>query len=182
MDKGQDESEEGIMIHVVLYEPEIPQNTGNIMRTCMATGSVLHLIEPLGFRLDEKHLKRAGMDYVSQMEYDTYPSWEDFCAKHSGDFFYITRYGHTSPAYADYTKCDKDIYLIFGKESTGIPKHILKDNLDKCYRLPMVKEARSLNLSNCVAICVYEVLRQLDYPGLSTDEWLKGDHWLENLE
>ncbi|MFV0550764.1 MAG: tRNA (cytidine(34)-2'-O)-methyltransferase [Anaerorhabdus sp.] len=169
------------MIHVVLYEPEIPQNTGNIMRTCMASNCNLHLIEPLGFSLDEKHLRRSGMDYRNELNYQVYPNWQDFCEKNKGEFFYITRYGQKSPTMFDYNVCTQDIYLIFGKESTGIPKEILHDHQERCARLPMVANARSLNLSNCVAICVYEVLRQLNYPGLSPVEVIKGKDWLNDV-
>lgn len=166
------------MIHVVLYEPEIPQNTGNIMRTCVATGSQLHLIEPLGFTLDEKKLRRAGLDYVKDLTLHRYSSWADFEAKNEGEFYFITRYGKKSPTMFQYPSCQTDIYLVFGKESTGIPKEILYPHQDQCARLPMVPDARSLNLSNCVAICVYEVLRQQGYPGLSQTEYLKGEDWL----
>ncbi|MEG0176300.1 tRNA (cytidine(34)-2'-O)-methyltransferase [Anaerorhabdus sp.] len=168
------------MIHVVLFEPEIPQNTGNIMRTCMASNCKLHLIEPLGFSLDEKHLRRSGMDYRDKLDVTTYSNWDEFCSKNEGTYFYITRYGRKSPTQFDYKEVEGDIYLVFGKESTGIPKDILKDHLGFCARLPMVADARSLNLSNCVAICVYEVLRQLDYPGLSPVEVIKGEDWLEH--
>ncbi|MCF0115095.1 MAG: tRNA (cytidine(34)-2'-O)-methyltransferase [Erysipelotrichaceae bacterium] len=167
------------MIHVVLYEPEIPANTGNIMRTCQASNCKLHLIQPLGFLLDEKHLKRAGMDYRNKLDFTLYDNWEDFLSKNKGSMYYITRYGKKAPSAFDYTLDTEDIYLIFGKESTGIPKEILSQHLDRCARLPMVADARSLNLSNCVAICVYEVLRQLDYPGLSGVEIIKGEDWLE---
>ena len=169
------------MIHIVLYEPEIPQNTGNIMRTCAALNLRLHLIEPLGFYLDEKHLRRAGMDYMENLTYTLYENWEDFCQKNQGEFYYVTRYGHRTPFSYDYPK-DAEIYLIFGKESTGIPKEILKAHLDRCMRIPMVKEARSLNLSNCVAVCACAVLNQLGWPGLSADEWLKGSDFLEQYE
>ena len=167
------------MIHVVLYEPEIPQNTGNIMRTCMEAGCKLHLIEPLGFYLDEHHLRRAGMDYVKDLEYDRYPDWEAFINEHDEQkCYYMTRYGKQAPSSFDFTQCEGDIYLVFGKESTGIPLPILKRNLEHCMRLPMVANARSLNLSNTVAIGVYEVLRQLDYPGLSKTEVIKGEDWI----
>lgn len=168
------------MINVVLYEPEIPQNTGNIMRTCVAFHARLHLIEPLGFSLDEKHLKRAGMDYIDDLEYYTYKNWEDFLSKNDGDMFFVTRYGSKTPNEFDYTKCKKDIYLVFGKESTGIAKEILYDHLDTCIRIPMVKDARSLNLSNCVAICMYVVLDQLNFPDLSHVEVIKGEDFLIN--
>jgi len=170
------------MIHVVLYQPEIPQNTGNIMRTCAATGSHLHLIKPLGFRMDERAIRRSGMDYRENVDYRLYDSWEEFKALNQGFFVYMTRYGKKSPAAFNYTETKQDIYLVFGKESTGISKEILRGHLDECARLPMVKDARSLNLSNCVAICVYEVLRQLDYPGLSTTEVIKGEDWLQNAK
>lgn len=166
------------MINVVLYEPEIPQNTGNIMRTCSAFNMKLHLIEPLGFSLDEKHLKRSAMDYIQDLDYKVYPNWNEFYSSHSnGQYAYFTRYGMKS-----FTECvfdkDKDIYLVFGKESTGIDKQILKDNLDSCYRLPMRKDARSLNLSNCVAIGAYECLRQVGFGELSDREIIKGEDFL----
>lgn len=167
------------MLHLVLYEPEIPQNTGNMMRTCMATNAKLHLIEPLGFSMDEQHLKRAGMDYIKDLDFEIHKNWEDFKSKNpSHNYFYMTRYGKQAPSAFDFKKCSGDIYLILGKESTGIPKDILKDELDHCMRLPMVANARSLNLSNCAAIILYEVLRQLEYSGLSGVERIKGEDWL----
>lgn len=166
------------MIHIVLYEPEIPQNTGNIMRTCVATGSELHLIKPLGFKLDEAKLRRSGMDYIDDLVYTVYDDFEAFCASHPGSYYYITRYGKQTPYQVDYARIEGDIILVFGKESTGIPKSILASHLDHCLRLPMVATARSLNLSNSVAIVIYEVLRQLDFPGLSKVEVLKGEDWL----
>ena len=168
------------MINVVLYEPEIPQNTGNIIRSCMAFNARLHLIEPLGFFMDETHLKRAGMDYINDIEMFKYVNWEDFLSKNNGEFFYITRYAKKTPKDFSY-ESDKDIYLVFGKESTGIPKEILKDNLDKCIRIPMVEKARSLNLSNTVAIMLHEVYRQLDYVGLSKVEVIKGEDFLDKF-
>lgn len=168
------------MIHVVLFEPEIPQNTGNIMRTCAATNAVLHLIEPMGFSLDEKHLRRSGMDYRDVCEFHIYKNWKDFLGKHHGAMYFVTRYGKKPPSSFDFSvHKDESVYLVFGKESTGIPKDILRTSLQTCMRLPMVEQARSLNLSNTVAICVYEVLRQLDYPGLSSTEVIKGADWLE---
>lgn len=167
------------MLNVVLYEPEIPQNTGNIIRSCMALNARLHLIEPLGFYLDEYHLKRAGMDYIENIEINTYPNWQAFLEKNTGEFYYISRYGKKTPSQFEY-KNDNDIYLVFGKESTGIPKEILKENIDRCIRIPMVENARSLNLSNTVAIMLYEVHRQLDYEGLSKYEVIKGKDFLDN--
>lgn len=168
------------MINIVLYEPEIPQNTGNIMRTCMAFRCRLHLIEPLGFVMDEKHLRRAGLDYRDKMEYHIWKNWDEFRENNEGCFWYVTRYGHKPPTAFDYTEAgDQEIYLVFGKESTGIDKEILYGNLDRCIRIPMVAEARSLNLSNCVALVTYVVLDQLGYPGLSYEEVIKGADFLE---
>ena len=167
------------MFNVVLYEPEIPQNTGNIMRTCAAFGLRLHLIEPLGFKLDEKHLKRARLDYTQYLAFSLYHDFDDFKAKNRGRYVCFSRYG-----LKDFSECDlklKDneaIYLLFGKESTGIPRTILRDYLDDTYRLPMIKEARSLNLSNCVAIGAYELIKQNDFPHLSKHEVIKGKDWI----
>lgn len=167
------------MINIVLYEPEIPTNTGNIMRTCIACNAKLHLIEPLGFRLDEKSVKRSGVNYLDNLNYEVYDDYNDFLAKNSGDFYYFTRYGKKPHTSFDYSDCTKNIYLIFGKESTGIPKDILKNNLDKWMRIPMSSNVRSLNLSNCVAIVAYEVLRQQNYNNLLFCEPFKGEDYLE---
>ena len=168
------------MNHIVLFEPEIPQNTGNIMRTCVATGTKLHLIEPLGFRLDEKHLIRSGVNYIDKLDYTLYDDWNDFLDKNQGKgtFYYFTRYGkkpNTIFSYAD----EKDHYFIFGKESTGIPKEILKRDLEHCMRIPMTENVRALNLSNCCAIVIYEALRQQGYPNLLQTEPHKGENYLE---
>lgn len=166
-------------LNVVLYEPEIPQNTGNIMRTCVASKVKLHIIEPTGFEISDKTLKRAGMDYVKDLEYIIYPNFEAFCNQEKGQYIFITRYGKKAPSTCKFAFIPKNIYLIFGKESTGIPKEILQNHLKHCYRLPMAETARSLNLSNCVAIVVYEVLRQLNYLSLSKTEKIKGEDYLE---
>lgn len=158
------------MINIVLYEPEIPGNTGNIMRTCVATGTKLHLIEPLGFKLDESSIKRSGVNYIDKLEYVVYKNWDDFKEKNKGIYYFFTRYGHKPHSSFDYSNKDEDIYLIFGKESTGIPKEILREDLDRCMRIPMTNNVRSLNLSNCAAIVLYEVLRQQDYRDLLRDE------------
>ena len=158
------------MIHIVLYEPEIPGNTGNIMRTCVATGTKLHLIEPLGFSLDEAHLRRSGVNYIDKLEYIVYKNFDEFKEKNKGTYYYFTRYGHKPHTSFDYSNKDEEIYLIFGKESTGIPKEILRDDLDHCMRIPMTDNVRALNLSNCAAIVVYEVLRQQNYRDLLFEE------------
>ena len=167
------------MINVVLYEPEIPQNTGNIMRTCVATNSHLHLIKPLGFKLDDAHMKRSAVNYIENLNYTVYENWEDFKSKNNGTFYYLTRYGHKPHSTFDYTNKDENTYLVFGKESTGIPKEILKSDLDHCMRIPMTDKVRALNVSNSVAIMVYEVLRQQDYRDLLRDEPFKGKDYLE---
>lgn len=167
------------MINIVLYEPEIPGNTGNIMRTCAGTGAMLHLIEPLGFRLDEKSIKRSGVNYIDKVKYKVYKNWEEFISQNKGDFYFLTRYGKKPHTSFDYSDTSKNIYLCFGKESTGIPKEILRNHLDKCLRIPTNANVRSLNLSNCVAIVLFEVLRQQDYPNLLRTEPFKGEDWLE---
>lgn len=166
------------MIHIVLYEPEIPANTGNIMRTCMAFGCVLDLIEPLGFYMDDAHLRRAGMDYRDRMTFHIWPDWNSFRNANPGDYWYVTRYGSHTPSSFDYTKSEGDIYLVFGKESTGIPKEILRENTERCMRIPMKADARSLNLSNCVSLVAYQVLDQLGFPGLAMNEVIKGADYL----
>ena len=165
-------------INVVLVEPEIPQNTGNIARTCAATGAKLHLIRPLGFRLDERSIKRSGVNYIDKVEYVLYDDYDDFCSKNDGEFYFMTRYGKKPHSDFDFSDKSKNIYLIFGKESTGIPKEILRTKLDRCIRIPSTDNVRSLNLSNCVAIVTYEVLRQQDYLDLLRVEPFKGEDWL----
>lgn len=166
------------MLNVVLFEPEIPQNTGNIMRTCVATNTYLHLIKPLGFYMDEAHLKRSGVNYVNECKYTIYENFDDFLNKNKGEMYYFTRYGKKPHSSFDYTN-KENIYLIFGKESTGIPKEILKDHLDRCIRIPATSGVRALNLSNCVAIGIYEVMRQKNYEGLLQTEPFKGENYLE---
>ncbi len=169
------------MINIVLYEPEIPQNTGNIMRTCVATNSKLHLIEPLGFKIDDKTIKRCGVNYINNCQYKVYKNFDDFKEQNKGRYFYFTRYGNKPPTDFDFKiSKDEEIYLIFGKESTGIPKEILKTDLEHCMRLPMTDKVRALNLSNCVAIATYEVLRQNNYFDLLRDEPFKGKDYLKN--
>ena len=168
------------MINIVLFEPEIPQNTGNIMRTCAGTYAKLHLIKPLGFSLDEKHLKRSAVNYIEHCDYTVYENFDDFKTKNpNGVYYYLTRYGKNTYSEVNYKEINEDIYLIFGKESTGISKDILKNNLDKCLRIPTNGNIRALNLSNCVALVLFEVLRQKDFPNLSKVEIIKGADFLE---
>ena len=169
-----------MMINVVLFEPEIPQNTGNIMRTCAGTGVFLHLIEPLGFKLDEKSVKRCGVNYIEHCNYKVYKNFDEFLSLNHGKFYFFTRYGKKPHTSFDFSDINENIYLIFGKESTGIPKDILKNYLDSCMRIPMNSNIRALNLSNSVAIAVYEVLRQQNYRGLLFTEPFKGEDYLFN--
>lgn len=167
------------MINIVLYEPEIPQNTGNIMRTCAATDTKLHLIEPLGFSLEEKYIKRSGANYIDKCNYKIYKNWQEFIKNNKGQFYFITRYGKKPHTEFDYSDKNQNIYFIFGKESSGLPKEILKNNLDRCLRIPMNKNVRALNLSNCVAILTYEAQRQQNYNNLLKEEPFKGSDYLE---
>lgn len=150
--------------NIVLYEPEIPANTGNIGRTCAATGTRLHLIEPLGFHLDEKSIRRAGMDYWKELDVTTYVNWQEFCARNPGARLYFA----TTKGKRVYTEVsyEPDCYLVFGKESAGIPEEILKEHPDTCVRIPMLGETRSLNLSNSAAVVLYEALRQNAFAGM----------------
>ena len=153
------------MLNIVLFEPEIPANTGNIGRTCVATGTRLHLIEPLGFRINEKSLKRAGMDYWKDLDVTTYINYQDFLDKNPGAKIYMA----TTKAHKVYTEVDyeQDCYIMFGKESAGIPEEILVDHEEDCMRIPMIGDIRSLNLGNSVAIVLYEALRQNGFEGMN---------------
>ena len=169
------------MVHVVLYQPEKPQNTGNIMRTCVASRCVLHIIGPISFSFDDKNLKRAGMDYIGDLKYFIYKDYDEFLLKNPfsvGYTFYVTRYSNKVYSNFDFHQIDKDYYFMFGKESSGIPHDILLKNKDYLLRIPMVSDARSLNLSNSVAIVIYEALRQQNFSGLSTYEAIKGERFL----
>ena len=167
------------MINIVLYEPEIPENTGNIMRTCAATNSRLHLIEPLGFIFDKQRIKRSGANYIDKVDYVRYVDFDDFLNKNDGEFYYLTRYATSSYSEVDFSDNNKNIYLIFGKESTGIPKDILSSNIDKCFRIPTSDNVRALNLSNCVALVTYEALRQQGFPNLLFSDPFKGEDYLK---
>lgn len=162
-------------LNIVMVEPEIPQNTGNVARTCAATGARLHLVGPMGFTPDDKKLKRAGLDYWYLLDITYYDSLEDFFKKNpDGNFFYFStkaQHRHTDVKYPDNT------YLVFGKETAGLPEKLLFENPDKCVRIPMIDEARSLNLSNAVAIGVYETLRQWDFPKLLESGELRNYDW-----
>lgn len=162
-------------LNIVLIEPEIPQNTGNIARTCAATGAKLHLVEPMGFKIDDKKLKRAGLDYWHLLDITYYSSTEDFFNKNpDGSFYYFStkaKHTHTEVIYPDKT------FIVFGKETAGLPEKLLFDNPDTTVRIPMISEARSLNLSNAVAIGTYEVLRQWNYPALQENGKLRSYDW-----
>ena len=164
-------------MNVILLEPEIPQNTGNIGRTCCATGTKLHLIEPMGFRINEKNLKRAGMDFWDDLDVTIYDSFKDFMDQHPGIKIWMA----TTKAPHRYTDVGfgPDDYIMFGKESAGIPEEILVDNEDTCIRIPMNPEIRSLNLANSVAIVLYEALRQNDFHGMQMEGHLHRLQWKE---
>ena len=163
------------MLNIVLYEPEIPANTGNIGRTCVATGTRLHLIEPLGFRLDEKSLKRAGMDYWKDLDVTTYIDFNDFMEKNPGAKIYMA----TTKAPNVYTdvKYEPDCYIMFGKESAGIPEEVLVELKEDSIRIPMIGDIRSLNLGNSVAIVLYEALRQNGFRGMNLEGHLHRLEW-----
>lgn len=165
------------MLNIVLHEPEIPANTGNIGRTCVAAGVRLHLIEPLGFKLDEKSVKRAGLDYWDQLDVTTYINYEDFLSRNPGAKIYMA----TTKAEKIYTEVnyEPDAYIMFGKESAGIPEEILVQHKEECIRIPMAGEIRSLNLGNSVAIVLYEAMRQNHFQGMSLEGHLHRLSWQE---
>ncbi|WP_029608631.1 tRNA (cytidine(34)-2'-O)-methyltransferase [Mycoplasma simbae] len=172
------------MLHIVLYQPEISPNTGNIIRTCYALGAKLHIIKPLGFELLPSKLSRpAAGRLLSDIQHEVHASYEDFAQKYSDKhIFYITRYGlksYVEPNYKSVAKKDGEIWVMFGRESTGIDKEILTKNIENCLRIPMVSAMRSMNLANCVSIIGFEVMRQLNFDGLSFFETQKGKHYLE---
>ena len=151
-------------LNLVLVEPQIPQNTGNVARTCAATGARLHLVEPMGFRVDNAKLKRAGLDYWHLLDITYYPSLDDFFAKTPGPYYYFDSRAARSFTEVEYPP---QVWLLFGKETAGLPDALLQQNLAQALRLPMRSEARCLNLSNAVAVAAYETLRQWNYPGLT---------------
>lgn len=166
-------------LNIVLHEPEIPANTGNIGRTCVATGTRLHLIEPLGFSLSEKALKRAGMDYWKDLDVTTYLDYEDFLERNPGaKIYYATT--KAPQTYAD-VKYEDDCFIMFGKESAGIPEEILVEHKENCVRIPMWGDIRSLNLSNSVAIVLYEALRQNGFEKMNMEGHLHRLHWKDEV-
>jgi len=164
-------------MNIVLLEPEIPQNTGNIGRTCVATGTKLHLIEPMGFRLNEKQIRRSGLDYWKDLDVTVYDSYPDFLAKNPGAKIYMA----TTKAQKCYTEVnyEPDCYIMFGKESAGIPEELLLENKENCIRIPMIGDIRSLNLGNSVAIILYEALRQNNFEGMKQVGELHHHRWDE---
>lgn len=163
------------MLNIVLHEPEMPANTGNIGRTCVAAGARLHLIEPLGFSINDKMVKRAGLDYWDKLDVTVYNDYEDFLKKNPGAKIYMA----TTKAHKTYSDVHygDDCYIMFGKESAGIPEDILVSNEDTCIRIPMIGDIRSLNLSNSVAIVAYEALRQHDFKDMRLNGHLHKLHW-----
>jgi len=172
---GNLQKEVDITMHIVLHEPEIPGNTGNIGRSCVVTGTSLHLIEPLGFEITEKQIRRSGLDYWKDLDVHTYSDYSDFLSKNPGaKIWYATTKAHQT--YTD-VSFGLDDYIMFGKESAGIPEEILVNNEATCIRIPMLEGYRSLNLSNSVAIVLYEALRQQDFASLQKDGELHRLHW-----
>ncbi|MCM1084224.1 MAG: tRNA (uridine(34)/cytosine(34)/5-carboxymethylaminomethyluridine(34)-2'-O)-methyltransferase TrmL [Clostridium sp.] len=163
------------MLNIVLLEPEMPANTGNIGRTCVAAGARLHLIEPMGFLINDKMLKRAGLDYWHKLDVTTYINYEDFLEKNQGAKIYMA----TTKSKQRYTDVsyEEDAYIMFGKESAGIPEELLLGNKENCVRIPMMPEERSLNLSNSVAVVLYEALRQQGFPRLEGEGQLHRYKW-----
>lgn len=161
-------------LNIVLVEPQIPQNTGNIARTCAATGARLHIVKPIGFEIDDKKLKRAGLDYWHLLDITYYDNLEDFFNKNEGPFYYFTTKGQN--IYSDVNYPDK-AYIVFGREDAGLPEELLFENPKTCVRVPMIAEARSLNLSNTVALAAYEVLRQWNFPKLKESGELTKFNW-----
>ena len=172
------------MINIVLYQPEIPGNTGNIIRTCLATGAKLHIIKPISFDLHPKWMKRSGAGRVlSDIQHEVHETYADFKNKY-GDkkIYYVTRYGMNNYSEADFKDTmdtNQEVWLMFGRESTGIPKEIMQESLDTCLRIPMVPEERSLNLATTVLLLAYEVHRQTGFKGLSEYEVQKGKDWIK---
>ena len=168
------------MLHIVLFQPEMPANVGNIMRTAVAINAILHIIGPTPFNFDDKNLRRAGLDYISDLSLFLYEDFADFDNKHHDKkIVYVTRYGKNNYSEYKYGRYDDEIYIMFGNESHGIPLDILKSHKEELVRIPMVASARSLNLSNSVAIISYEIMRQQGFYNLATQEMIKGNDFLD---
>jgi len=165
-------------LNIVLVEPQIPQNTGNIARTCAATGARLHLVEPMGFKVDDAKLKRAGLDYWDLLDITYYKSLDDFFSQNKGDFYFFSTKARNIYSDVNYPN---NAYLFFGKETAGLPEELLFNHPERCVRIPMIDDARSLNLSNSVAVGVYEVLRQWGFPALLCKGALTKFDWGENI-
>ena len=167
-------------INIVLHEPEIPQNTGNIARTCAATGAALHIIKPMGFTIDDKKLKRAGLDYWDKLDITYYENYADFLAKNpeaiGNTYFFTTK---APRSYTEVSAYPDNVFIMFGKESAGIPEEILVENEENCIRIPMLYEIRSLNLSNAAAIVLYEALRQQNFASMQLEGELHRLQWKE---
>ena len=161
-------------LNIVMVEPQIPQNTGNVARTCAVTGARLHLVGPMGFKIDDRQLKRAGLDYWHLLDITYYDDLDDFFAKNEGAFYYFSSKAPQAHSQVSYTD---GCYIFFGAETHGLPEKLLHDNPESCIRIPMIEGARCLNLSNSVAIGVYEVLRQWDYPQLQNQGKLTAYDW-----
>lgn len=171
------------MINIVLYQPEIPANTGNIIRSASSLGAKVHIIKPISFSLEDKDFKRSSMDYADSCDIRFYESLDDFFQKNdTEEIYFITRYGQNIYSHADFSNKFKNIFIMFGKESSGLPHDLLRKNKNRCLRIPMRPEARSLNLSNSVAIIAYEIARQQDFFTLASFETIKGMDFLENEE
>lgn len=167
------------MIHIVLFEPEIPQNTGNIGRTVAATDGKLHLIKPIGFSLDEKSVRRAALDYWEHLNLETHESYEEFLKKEEPiNIYYISRYANKTYSDIDFSNESEDVYIVFGCESKGLPKKVLAENFENTFRIPMNDKVRSLNLSNCATLLMYEALRQQQFKSLLQEDVFRGNDWI----
>lgn len=171
-------------INVVLFNPEIPQNTGNIMRTCVGLDIKLHLVKPMGFKIDEAKLRRSAVDYYDKINYELYENIDEFFSKNKGHYYYLTRYGKKSYHEIKFNKSKGNIYIIFGSESYGIDRNLLANNMEQTFRIPTTSSVRSINLSNAVALVAYEAMRQNNFENLEMfePETLKGKNYLDNFK